>query len=991
KFKKLKCVSVIPTCIKAPEDKLSEGEVEAFSVEVAQLASIDTVNFKLEFNESLLTIDNVTFSEDISGNLVWDVKNGLLNVSASPNSPISVEEYTELVDITFNATGDVPFPGVSTPLTFTEAKVVKGLDESDIDLKTNGALELLPATTIKTGDANLQVGDKTTFTVAVKDLQAEKVDFVMNFNNSLISVKNIKENKSDFTDLKVKSKINNKAGWFTVSVESKTTISSENLASLVDINIKSTGVPGKGALTFGTASWSTDEEDYEFNLKIPGEVNVTSKEQVVKKSAQATIKNVTFYDEAKKVRVNTSSGNINVSGDRKTIEIRNSGLNINLNSTDEGGFKQNGTAAGVLEGNFTAQIEKSPVEAPVGGEIGNVTPSFGASVSGALSNLTRKGAALNVSVTPGIPKEKAGKMFSLAGFNIEEVAYTMSIEKKNLTGVNFKNATIVMPVPQSYVNERGGPKDFKILSINDSGYVTNLSTTYTQDNDSVPPLYIFKAISPDGFSDKILVKAPGIKKPVADFTYTPSTIKDGDSVNFMDNSSNTPTTWDWNFGDGTAHAAISTPVHSFEKPGNYTVTLNASNSAGWSETTKAITVGTEPEANFTALPKGGDASLSVKFTDLSENATAWAWDFGDGIKATVNNAAEKNVTHLYRKAGTYNVSLTVTNAYGSDTVEKPSYIHVTASSRPPVANFTATPLSGESPLTVQFMDLSENEPTGLAWDFGDGSSSFEASPVHTYTAAGTYTVSLNVSNALGSDSTTRTDYITVSPKDSGSSRGSSPGIAPGEPDKNVNRREISQVYVSAGSTTKMILRDETNDVTYVAFISETNAGKAVIKVEILNGKHSLASKDPEGEVYRNLNIEISKGIGKKIESGTVGFKVSKQWLEENNINLETIVLQHYVDGEWVNCPTTKTEEDEGNFYFEAEVSSFSPFAITGEKTGMEIVPTPRETPDKTDTGDEETKPVNKADEKKPLIPGFTSLVGFIAVLLTGQVLMRRKK
>ena len=86
---------------------------------------------------------------------------------------------------------------------------------------------------------------------------------------------------------------------------------------------------------------------------------------------------------------------------------------------------------------------------------------------------------------------------------------------------------------------------------------------------------------------------------------------------------------------------------------------------------------------------------------------------------------------------------------------------VTPSNDPPTANFSGTPVSGTVPLTVSFTDLSTNSPTTWNWSFGDGGTSTLENPGHTYTTTGTYTVSLTVSNAYGSDSKTITDYITV--------------------------------------------------------------------------------------------------------------------------------------------------------------------------------------------------------------------------------------
>jgi PKD repeat protein len=91
-------------------------------------------------------------------------------------------------------------------------------------------------------------------------------------------------------------------------------------------------------------------------------------------------------------------------------------------------------------------------------------------------------------------------------------------------------------------------------------------------------------------------------------------------------------------------------------------------------------------------------------------------------------------------------------------VTRTAYITVSAS---PVADFSGSPTSGTAPLTVSFTDLSSGSPTAWSWTFGDGGSSSAQHPSHDYTAAGTYTVSLTVSNACGSDVQTLVDYITV--------------------------------------------------------------------------------------------------------------------------------------------------------------------------------------------------------------------------------------
>ena len=78
-----------------------------------------------------------------------------------------------------------------------------------------------------------------------------------------------------------------------------------------------------------------------------------------------------------------------------------------------------------------------------------------------------------------------------------------------------------------------------------------------------------------------------------------------------------------------------------------------------------------------------------------------------------------------------------------------------------IANFTADTTSGYSPLTVNFNDTSQGEPTEWYWDFGDGSNSTEQNPVHTYLLTGKYNVTLTVTNDMGNDTITKYDFISV--------------------------------------------------------------------------------------------------------------------------------------------------------------------------------------------------------------------------------------
>jgi len=161
-----------------------------------------------------------------------------------------------------------------------------------------------------------------------------------------------------------------------------------------------------------------------------------------------------------------------------------------------------------------------------------------------------------------------------------------------------------------------------------------------------------------------------------------------------------------------------------------------------------------PVTSFTASPTAGLAPLTVQFTDTSTGSpTAWAWTFGDGGTSTTQNPQ-----HTYAAPGLYTVNLTATNEYGSDTETKTDYITVYG---PVTAQFTANVTGGTAPVAVQFTDLSTGGPTAWSWSFGDGNTSAAQNPVHTYTTAGTHTVTLTASHPYDSDTETKTAYITV--------------------------------------------------------------------------------------------------------------------------------------------------------------------------------------------------------------------------------------
>ena len=249
--------------------------------------------------------------------------------------------------------------------------------------------------------------------------------------------------------------------------------------------------------------------------------------------------------------------------------------------------------------------------------------------------------------------------------------------------------------------------------------------------------------------------------PVASFVSTVTVGTTPLTVQFLDSSTNSPTLWLWSFGDG-GTSTVQNPSHTYSVAGTYTVTLTASNTAGSDTATQTgyvtvSSVATGPVASFVSTVTTGTTPLTVQFVDSSTNSPkTWAWSFGDGGTSTLQNPS-----HTYLAAGTYTVTLTATNTAGSNTVTQTGYIVVSAVSTIPVASFLSTAVSGTVPCTVQFLDYSTNTPVSWVWSFGDGNTSTLQNPSHTYLAAGTYTVTLTATNTAGSNTATKSGYITV--------------------------------------------------------------------------------------------------------------------------------------------------------------------------------------------------------------------------------------
>ena len=227
------------------------------------------------------------------------------------------------------------------------------------------------------------------------------------------------------------------------------------------------------------------------------------------------------------------------------------------------------------------------------------------------------------------------------------------------------------------------------------------------------------------------------------------------NINFQNLSLGTGTiNYSWDFGDGSTSSA-SNPSHIYNTPGTYSVRLISTNSTGCADTllkVNAITIGSV-DANF-SVPATACVNTPINISNTSVPAPVSAiWNFGDG---TVSNLL--NPTKSYTNPGTYSIKLVSNFGACIDSITKTITVVPKLTSA-----FTASPVSScQAPLAVTF----SNSTTGASsshWNFGDGTTSTESNPTHTYTTSGVYTVTLVSTNASGcSDTLVRSQFINIS-------------------------------------------------------------------------------------------------------------------------------------------------------------------------------------------------------------------------------------
>ncbi|AYA35969.1 PKD domain-containing protein [Hymenobacter oligotrophus] len=309
--------------------------------------------------------------------------------------------------------------------------------------------------------------------------------------------------------------------------------------------------------------------------------------------------------------------------------------------------------------------------------------------------------------------------------------------------------------------------------------------------------------------------------PVASFVADRTTTCSG-CVQLTDQSTNAPTSWLWDFGDGTT-STQQNPNKCYAQPGTYSVTLTATNSAGTNTVTRAnyirydnqlpaaasctpqtsnaccgygitqvqlgtlTNTATNPTAGYqdftctgkVTLTEGNRYTLTLQTGTNNQDTRVWLDTNNDGQFAnsellltslnqpspvrgtiTIPGAAQKNVPLRLRIMSDF-----VGSGFNACSNLQHGQTHdysvlVQANTQPPVAEFSSD-YANTCTSTVRFSDDSQNLPTSWLWNFGDGNTSTQQNPTHTYTKSGVFDVSLTVTNSFGVQSITKRRHVAL--------------------------------------------------------------------------------------------------------------------------------------------------------------------------------------------------------------------------------------
>ncbi|SDF67003.1 PGF-pre-PGF domain-containing protein [Methanolobus vulcani] len=406
-------------------------------------------------------------------------------------------------------------------------------------------------------------------------------------------------------------------------------------------------------------------------------------------------------------------------------------------------------------------------------------------------------------------------------------------------------------------------------------------------------------------------------------------------------------------------------------------------------------------------PDGDSVSFSTAFNNGKIIGDTFVWDTG------------------YYDSGEYYILFNATDGslYDSTTV----HVKVNPTNMPPEIESIGSRYIYENETLKFYVNATDDDNDSLIYSVSGAPSGSSFDPVThlfywipDYGQSGTYSVEFHVTDGQLNDSeaitirvydvnTKVTDYSGFSTSSSSSSGGGAGASSGAEDYNNVAFKDYSIKYVTRGQQIEFKFPNSENDLESVEFSALKAAGQVKAIIEILYDRSSLVNTNPPGDVYRNINIwvgDVKFNSGNYFSSAEITFKVSKQWLEDNDADPTSVRLYRYSGGSWNELKTSRIGTDANNYYFKAQTPGFSPFAIVSTGSGQILRNSvPESTAQNTqityksnaglnsvnDVPDVEI--MSKALEQEPISPFNTSFffIGIIGILLIGSAIGYRSR
>ena len=305
------------------------------------------------------------------------------------------------------------------------------------------------------------------------------------------------------------------------------------------------------------------------------------------------------------------------------------------------------------------------------------------------------------------------------------------------------------------------------------------------------------------------------------------------------------------------------PRHVYKAAGTYSVTLQVFNEDGSNTTRKGSNITVIPELPAPEPvgidPGVGQNTGKINIINLSganfdtintPSVRLNRTGHPDILASNVTTPSSSRITCTFdlaeQPAGFWDVA--VENPDGKTGVLGQGFC---ITQGPPTASFVGSPISGNTPHKVSFTDTSTGFPTSWRWTFGDGGTSEERSPSHSYTVAGTYTVALTVQNEGGTDALIRTGYITVT-------AARPPVITSFAPAKMVHGKTVNVAiigkYFQTGATAKLVWGTVTIPVKIKTLTPPSKIAGSVTIPAPARGKYSLVVTNPDGGTCTRANV-----------------------------------------------------------------------------------------------------------------------------------------